>query len=52
VVLASLDKLYPKMEDKIVKDAMSRNSTIKKSIEDYVYSFKTVFPEWVENRKI
>lgn len=34
------------MEDKIIKDAINRNTYAKKSIEDYTNEFKLAFPEY------
>ena len=52
VVLALIDKIYPRMEDKIMKDATNRNSSVKKSIEDYYNLYKVTFPEWIQTKKV
>ncbi len=44
-----LDKIYAKMEDKMLKDAFSRNVFIKKSINDYIEAYKNAFSESKNN---
>ena len=34
-VVEQLDKIYAKMEDKIMKDALNRNVFVKRSINEY-----------------
>lgn len=35
-VVEQLDKIYAKMEDKVIKDAINRNVSIKRSINEYL----------------